>query len=109
MQQRRDRHKIVSPEAKYFPLESKDKDVTDPVWPARTATCCFVVTSQRRTLLSFEPVKNSEESKCKTKTNKKKVFNNVRADKSAKKSIATQMKTPTPIRQTQKHTQIQET
>ena len=72
LQQRTDWHKKVSPDAKYFPLESKDKDVTDPVWPARTATCCFVVTSQRRMLLSLEPVKNSEESKCKTKTNQKK-------------------------------------
>ena len=53
----RGQHKTVSPDAKYFPLESKDKDVTAAVWPERTATCCFVATSQRRMLLSFEPAK----------------------------------------------------
>jgi len=48
---------LLSPDAKYFPLESNATDVTVFVWPFSSATCCCAATSQILTVQSLEPVK----------------------------------------------------
>ena len=50
-------YQAISPDAKYFPLESNATEVTALVWPFNSATCCFVATSHILTVLSPEPVK----------------------------------------------------